>query len=147
MGMYGYLAAMSTETAESLGREPDFDKLMALLSGDGALELGKQWDGITSVIDELLQHQGALLGTPVTDDLVYGPAMFRTPDEVQPMAVRLGGTSDEQLAAVVAHESERLPRASNDDVIVDELSTLTRHTIALFERAAVGGDGMLFVVL
>jgi hypothetical protein len=74
--------------------------------------------------------------------------MFRTPDEVQSMAVSLSGVSDEQLAALPGrHESDLLSRASDDDDQVDELSSLTRHTIALFERAAVGREGVLFVVL
>ena len=148
MGMYGYLAAMSTDTAQSLGREPDVGRLMALLSGDATLELGKLWYGVERVIDDLLEHQGALTGTPVTDDLVYGPAMFRTPEEVQPMAVRLSGVSDEQLeAALGRHASDLLPRAGDDDGQLDEVSSLARDTIALFERAAVGHEGVLFVVL
>jgi hypothetical protein len=42
--------------------------------------------------------------------------MFRTPDEVQSMAVSSSGVSDEQLAALPGrHESDLLSRASDDD--------------------------------
>jgi hypothetical protein len=70
MGMYGYLAAISAETVRFLGREPDFDTFMGLLTGENGLELGQMWDAVDRVVSSLLEGRISISsGTPVTDDL------------------------------------------------------------------------------
>jgi hypothetical protein len=151
MSMLGQLAVMSAEAAESLGPIPDFDGLMAILSGDGSVDLGSVWYGVDRVLGELLRRQPVLSGVPVTDDLVYGPAMFLTPDEVRSMAIELSVVSDEQIAAALARNVSDLYPSVSDGVDELELSlstvAATRAAIALFERAAVRNEGALFVVL
>jgi Domain of unknown function (DUF1877) len=152
MSMLGQLAVMSAEAAESLGPVPDFDGLMAMLSGDDSVDLGSVWYGVDRVLGDLLGRRPVLSGIPVTDDLVCGPAMFLTPDEVRSMAVELSGVSDEHIAAALArHVSDLYPQVSDRADEADDLSFFTieatRKAISLFERAALRNEGALFVVL
>ena len=103
MGMYGYLAALSPDTVRFLGREPDFDTFMGLLNGENGLEIGQMWDAVDRVVSTLLDGQASLMsGTPVTDDLCYGPALFLSVEEVRAMAASLSGVSDARLTAAFA---------------------------------------------
>jgi len=154
MGMYGYLAALSPDTVRFLGREPDFDTFMGLLNGENGLEIGQMWDAVDRVVSTLLDGQASLMsGTPVTDDLCYGPAMFISVEEVRAMAASLSGVSDARLTAAFASTGYMHGYADLQDR-PDELANLescaldsTRDTLALFERAAGNQLGIIFVVL
>jgi Domain of unknown function (DUF1877) len=154
MGMYGYLAALSPDTVRFLGREPDFDTFMGLLNGENGLEIGQMWDAVDRVVSTLLDGQASLMsGTPVTDDLCYGPAMFISVEEVRAMAASLSGVSDARLTAAFASTGfmDGYPdlRDRPDELANMESCALdsTRDTLALFERAAVQQLGIIFVVL
>ena len=154
MGMYGYLAALSPDTVRFLGREPDFDTFMGLLNGENGLEIGQMWDAVDRVVSTLLDGQASLMsGTPVTDDLCYGPAMFISVEEVRAMAASLSGVSDARLTSAFA-STGFMDGYSDLQDRPDEWADLescaldsTRHTLALFERAAVNQLGIIFVVL
>jgi hypothetical protein len=154
VGMYGYLAAVSAENAESLGSVPEYDAFMAILTGDGSVELGQTWDAVDRVVGELLEGRGSLSsGIPITDDLGFGPATFLSLDEVQSMAAVLSGVSEARLVGAFAalEMADVYPMVWDrpEDVETNASGTLvaTRATIALIERAAVRREGMLFVVL
>ena len=90
MGMYGYLAAVSPEAVRFLGRQPDYDTFMGLVTGDDGLEVGQMWDAVDRVLSTLLESQGSITsGVPVTDDLGYGPAGFLSAEDVRAMAASL----------------------------------------------------------
>jgi Domain of unknown function (DUF1877) len=154
MGMYGYLAALSSEAVRFLGREPDFDTFMGLLNGENGLEIGQMWDAVDRVVSTLLDGEASLMsGTPVTDDLGYGPAMFLSVADVRAMAASLSGVSESRLADAFASTGvmDRYPdlRDRPDEMAMLESCAVasTRDTLALFERAAVHQLGIIFVVV
>jgi len=147
MGMYGYLAAISPEAVRFLGRQPDFDTFMGLLTGDAGLEVGQMWDAVDRVVSTLLDSQGSITsGTPVTDDLGYGPAAFLSVEKVRSMAASLSAVSEARLVAALA---DTAMTDAYPDVSTLESCALapTRDTIALIERAAVQQLGIIFVVV
>jgi hypothetical protein len=154
MGMYGYLAAVSAEAVRFLGREPDYDTFMGLLTGDDGLEIGQMWDAVDRVVTILLDGGVSITsGTPVTDDLGYGPARFLSVEDVRSMAASLSAVSEARLVAAFAETAmaDAYPDLWDrpDEVRALESCALnsTRDTVALIERAAVQQLGIIFVVV
>ena len=157
-----YLAAMARDAAEAfdLGDDEDddegFEAAMSVFERDGGLEIEKAWCAVDAIVrSDLADTEPFWIGEPISEDLGYGPAMHASAESVRGVAAALSGLTD--------HEARRRLDAALDAGAVDypmiwdradEAETNRQwavdaalKVVALYERAAVNGLGVLAVML
>ncbi len=99
MGMRYSAAAVDPATFEELMIDPDPSRLQNLL--DEGIDLDKMWQAAQLVIaGSFLEVQEPLLtGSPLGEDIVYGPAIAASPADVDRVAVTLEDLTEEELVS------------------------------------------------
>jgi Domain of unknown function (DUF1877) len=157
-----YLAPMTRDTADAfdLGDDPHddggFDAAMALFSNEGGLEVEKAWCAVGAIVGvDLPDLEPFWVGEPITEDLGYGPAFHASPTAVQRIAATLSVLTETEarrrLDAAIKAGAVDYPAIWDRE---DEAESnrrwaveTTMQVVALYERAAVHGLGMLAMLL
>lgn len=159
MSMNAYLAAVDAGTLAEFRRDPEViaDYLEELEeSGRNALRLRKMWQALHFMltgsawdIDSPL-GQSMLGGEDIGPDMVYGPARFLMPSDVQEIANALSKISvaefktrfaPEQMEAEDIYPSDIWVREK--DTVVEELASLFEQLGSFYQAAASRNDGMI----
>jgi hypothetical protein len=146
------LVVVAPDEAALLGAAADDDALMALLEGNGSLDLDKMWDAVHSLFADGADPLFA--GDPVTEDLGYGPATYVSPVEARRISAAIEGLTERDFAERFS-PAQLFARGAYPNIWdrADEMLDAEREAVALAERVvglyqhAATSDGILIAML
>lgn len=158
MSMNLCLAAMARSAAEGfdLGDDEGFEEAMSVFQQNGGLEVEKAWCAVDAIVrPDLGDAEPFWIGEPISEDLGYGPAMYASADAVRGVAAALSGLTDHEarrrLDAALEAGAVDYPviwdRTDNAEATRQWAVDAALNVVALYERAAVNGLGVLAVML
>jgi hypothetical protein len=152
--MQMYMAPLSEAQARSL--PGDYDGLMAVMEGPGAVDLDWAWDGVRHLLAPEAGGVDPMFGgAPLDAEATYGPVMFTPPAATAALAERWGSVDraelerrfdPEALAAAGAYP----PVWNRPEEIDGTRSTcvdVALDVIDLYTRAAAANQGVAVALM
>src|SRR5437868_6265981 len=148
-----YMSIAARADVDTLGADPEYEELMAVINGAENLYLEKMWDAVRSLFDDDLDP--VFCGEPVTDDIGYGPATFVGPDKVNEVVSRYSTTTADEFRSRFSptrlEDRGAYPNIWDRDdempMVEDEAVELAEAVVALYQQANTDGKGILVVMM